>query len=338
MDTLPSDPESPESSLCLSLTGSYAPLPGPQPAGHILISSPVSEIGDGQLSIITSSSTGSAQAQAESREEPRGARRSAPAPLNRSYDVENPSPSLNRPRVDSEPTRRRHSPQLHINTTAEQQIQALEVHLEREHTQQISKLLTAQERQTQHLHQEQVKALRRLTAVTRGFLTRRLLQTDKIKQLRKTIQDSRDFIRSFQTDSQLRRVSVSHQDLSLYQRVTAQLRSALHDVHQIFTVWPVRDRMSLLRQDREIRRERTLRDMDRHSPGNTRLLSSATQKTLDRKTVRQAKKSAVIPWSSPMRTLRPNSARFSQSAVEKRDECLGARQKRPRHRKYLSLG
>ncbi len=41
----------------------------------------------------------------------------------------------------------------------------------------------------------------------------------------------------------------------------SQLRSALHDVHQIFTVWPVRDRLTLLQQDREIRRERTLRDM-----------------------------------------------------------------------------
>ncbi|KAL0178858.1 hypothetical protein M9458_024300, partial [Cirrhinus mrigala] len=73
--------------------------------------------------------------------------------------------------------------------------------------------------------------------------------------------DSREFIRSFQTDSQLKRVSVSHQDLSLHQRVTAQLRSALHDVHQIFIVWPVRDRLTLLQHDREIRRERTLRDM-----------------------------------------------------------------------------
>ncbi|XP_058650066.1 uncharacterized protein LOC131551271 isoform X1 [Onychostoma macrolepis] len=419
-----SDPESPEYSLCLSLMGSYAQLPSPQPshsppAGNILISSPISEsvlsqsethpsganntltaspppssgghwtcsgseFSDGQLSIITStpSSTRSDETQDVSCEKPRPARRSAPAPLNRSYDVENPSPSLNRPQVDSEPIRHRletekHSLQLlddqiHIkqlsaadNTAVEQQIQALEVlreRLEREHTQQISELLTAQERQTQHLQQEiqrklnqhisltsskhtsqeeQMKAFSRLTAVTQGFLTRRLLQTDKIMQLRKTIQDSRDFIRSFQMDSQLKRVSVSHQDLSLHQRVTAQLRSALHDVHQIFTVWPVRDRLTLLQQDREIRRERTLRDMDKDSPGNTRILSLATQKTLDRKTLRQAKKTQVILKSSPARTLQPrlshNSVCFSQSAVvKKRDECL--RPQRPLHRKYLSLG
>lgn len=138
-----SDPESPEFSVCLSLMGSYAQLPScSPPAGNILISSPVSEsdlsrsqtqpsgannaltaspppsagghwncsgseLSDGQLSIITStpSSTRIDGTQDVSREKPRPARRSAPALLNRSYDVENPSPSLNRPQVDSEPIR-----------------------------------------------------------------------------------------------------------------------------------------------------------------------------------------------------------------------------------------
>jgi len=129
METLPcdessdgSDPESPESSLM----GSYAQLPilisspvsgsqtQPSGASNALTASPPpsagghwncsgSELSDGQLSIITS--TPSSTRSDESREKPRPARRSAPAPLNRSYDVENPSPSLNRPQVDSEPIR-----------------------------------------------------------------------------------------------------------------------------------------------------------------------------------------------------------------------------------------
>ncbi|XP_052467994.1 uncharacterized protein LOC128025563 [Carassius gibelio] len=402
MEKLASDeiPGSPDSSLCLSLMGSYARLPSPQPSRsprvntstrNILISSPVSEselsttgsqnseqpsapssaagwnCSDGQLSIITSTPsstssrtgmTGLDETQDVSRQKPRPARRSPPALLNRSYDVENPSPSLNRPQVDSvEPNlsrseTERHSQRLldhQLNPKqlpgVEQQTQALEVlreRLEREHTLQIS-----QERHT-HLQQEiqrklnehssltsskhtshtqevcveQMKPLCRLTAVARGFLTRRLLQTDKITHLRKTIQDSRDLIRSLQKDSSLKRVSVSHQDLSLYQRVTAQLRSALHEVHQIFTVWPVRDRLSLLQQEREIRRERTLREKDRDGSGNTRVLSSVTLKTLDRKAQRQEKKTKVIPKSSAAR-----------SAVKKRDECLEVR-----CRKYLSLG
>ncbi|XP_067226036.1 centriolar coiled-coil protein of 110 kDa isoform X4 [Chanodichthys erythropterus] len=432
-----SDPESPDSTLSglsLSLTGSYAQLPGPQPsrsplthrarrprphaAGNILISHPVSEselstngseylsgsghseqrpigrsvftasspapsgaewncscseFSDRQLSIITSTPSSQKETirldstQDVSPENTRPARRSPPAPLNRSYDVESPSPSLIRPHVASAPSPGsigpiRHS-QQRDETGAEQQIQALDTmreRLEREHAHQISELLAAQERQTQQLQRklneqsrksmmsselsrktrhtshtqdvcvEQMKPLCRLTAAARGFLTRRLLQTEKITHLRKTV----------------------------------QLRAALHDVHQIFFVWPLRDRLRLLQQDREIRRERTLREMvhththilsqrpahkltslpsdqEKDSPGNTRTLSSATQKTLDRKAQRQAKTMNVTPKSSASRILRPrlsqNTVCSSQSAVKKRDGCLGVRL-RSLQRKCLSLG
>ncbi|XP_077086946.1 uncharacterized protein LOC143738772 isoform X2 [Siphateles boraxobius] len=301
-----------------------------------------SELSDGQLSIITSTPSSHV-----TRERTGSARRSPPAPLNRSYDVENPSPSLIRPQISG----------TH-QTAVEQQIHALE-HLEREHTHQISELLAAQERQTQELQRklneqsrksmmssapqintrqdvcvDQMKPLCRLTAVARGFLTRRLLHTEKITHLRKTVQDSRALIH------QLKTVSVSHQDLTLQQRVTAQLRSALHDVHQIFFMWPLRDRLHLMQQDRERRRERTLREMT-DSAGNTRTLSSATRKTLDRKGQRHAKKMTVIPKSSPARILQcrlsQNTVCSSQSALKKRDGCVGVRQ-HSLQRKYLSLG
>ncbi|KAK7122191.1 hypothetical protein R3I94_019344 [Phoxinus phoxinus] len=393
-----SDPDSTLASLALSLTGSYAQLPGPQPsrspdthrarrprthtAGNILISRPVSESdlrasasehqsesgdntqclmapsgdpwncssgsesSDGQLSIITS--TPSSLRLDVSRERTGPVRRSPPAPLNRSYDVENPSPSLLRPQIS-----------VTGQTAVEQQTHALE-RLEKEHTHQISELLAAQERQTQELQRklneqsrkstmssapeintrqdvcvEQTEPLCRLSAVARGFLTRRLLHTEKITHLRKTVQDSRAFIR------QLRTVSVSHQDLTLQQRVTAQLRSALDDVHQIFFMWPLRDRLQLMQQDRERRRERTLREMKTDSAGHTRTLSSATQKTLDRKGQRHAKKMTVIPKSSPARILQSrlsqNTVCSSQSALKKRDGCSGER-RHSLQRKYLSLG
>lgn len=165
-----SDPESPDSTLSglsLSLTGSYAQLPSPQPSRsplthrarrprpHILISHPVSEselstngseylsgsghkeqrpmersvftapspapsgaewncscseFSDRQLSIITSTPSSRKETtmldstQDLSPEKTRPARRSPPAPLNRSYDVESPSPSLIRPHVVSAPS------------------------------------------------------------------------------------------------------------------------------------------------------------------------------------------------------------------------------------------
>ncbi|XP_051523865.1 centriolar coiled-coil protein of 110 kDa [Myxocyprinus asiaticus] len=370
--------------LSFSLTGSYAQLPSPQPsrsplahcarrprpqtAAHILISCPVSEselslneseseaqqhstfnesclppsgaewncscskLSDRQLSI-TTSTPNSASSRKETTsitrspqdvtcEKGKPAHRSPPAPLNQSYDVESPSPSLIRPQVVSTPSSGsvrmvRHRLQLEGDS----------------HEQEVSV--------------KTMKAFCRLSAVARGFLTRRLLQTCKITHLRKTIQDSREFIRSFQTESQLKRVSVSHQDLTLQHRLTAQLRAALHDVHKIFFVWPLKNRLQLLQQDREIRKERRLREMEKpKSPANTQILSSATLKTLHRKTHRQVKKMKVLPKSPATRILQTSlcqngvcsSQQFKlQSALKKRDECSGVRQHLVK-RKHLSLG
>lgn len=41
----------------------------------------------------------------------------------------------------------------------------------------------------------------------------------------------------------------------------SQLRAALFDVHDIFFVMPLADRLALLRQDRELQREKKLREM-----------------------------------------------------------------------------
>ncbi|KAJ8251509.1 hypothetical protein GJAV_G00222120 [Gymnothorax javanicus] len=125
----------------------------------------------------------------------------------------------------------------------------------------------------------------RLTAVAHGFLTRRLLNTEKMRHLRQTVQDTQEFIHSFRTEAPLRRGdSVSAQDLSLQERVRAQLRAALFDVHDIFFEMPLLDRLALLQQDREVRLERKLREMEKaKSPRDRVTLSAATQKALDRR-------------------------------------------------------
>lgn len=41
----------------------------------------------------------------------------------------------------------------------------------------------------------------KITAVAKGFLTRKLMQTDKLKQLRQTVKDTMEFIRSFSVRS-----------------------------------------------------------------------------------------------------------------------------------------
>ncbi|XP_060222943.1 centriolar coiled-coil protein of 110 kDa isoform X2 [Meriones unguiculatus] len=122
----------------------------------------------------------------------------------------------------------------------------------------------------------------KITAVAKGFLTRKLMQTDKLKQLRQTVKDTMEFIQSFQSEAPLKRGIVSAQDASLQERVLAQLRAALYGIHDIFFVMDAAERMSILHHDREARKEKLLRQMDKMKSPRV-ALSVATQKSLDRK-------------------------------------------------------
>ncbi|XP_004750344.2 LOW QUALITY PROTEIN: centriolar coiled-coil protein of 110 kDa [Mustela putorius furo] len=152
----------------------------------------------------------------------------------------------------------------------------------------------------------------KITAVAKGFLTRRLMQTDKLKQLRQTVKDTMEFIRSFQSEAPLKRGVVSAQDASLQERVLAQLRAALYGVHDIFFVMDAAERMSILHHDREVRKEKMLRQMDKVKSPRV-ALSAATQKSLDRRKYMKAaemgmpnKKFLVKQNPSETRVLQPN--------------------------------
>ncbi|OXB81797.1 UNVERIFIED_CONTAM: hypothetical protein H355_014994 [Colinus virginianus] len=112
----------------------------------------------------------------------------------------------------------------------------------------------------------------KITAVAKGFLTRRLLQTEKLKHLKQTV----------------------------------KLRAALYDIHDIFFTMEASERMNILRHDREVRKEKMLRQMDKvKSPRERATLSTATQKSLDRKKYMKASemgmpsKKIVIKQKSP---------------------------------------
>ncbi|XP_034045989.1 centriolar coiled-coil protein of 110 kDa-like [Thalassophryne amazonica] len=81
---------------------------------------------------------------------------------------------------------------------------------------------------------EQQRAFCRICAIARGFLTRRLLKTEKVKQLRQTVVD----IRSSSAHSRMKlcrkKVSCLHKTSHCKRRVRAQLRVALYDIHDIF--------------------------------------------------------------------------------------------------------
>ncbi|KFV94636.1 Centriolar coiled-coil protein of 110 kDa [Eurypyga helias] len=154
----------------------------------------------------------------------------------------------------------------------------------------------------------------KITAVAKGFLTRRLLQTEKLKHLKQTVKDTMEFIKNFQSEAPLKRGSVSAQDASLHERVMAQLRAALYDIHDIFFTMEASERMNILHHDREVRKEKMLRQMDKvKSPRERATLSTATQKSLDRKKYMKASemgmpsKKIIIKQKTPeSRVLQPN--------------------------------
>ncbi|KAM6957246.1 uncharacterized protein FYW47_011357 [Aplochiton taeniatus] len=97
-----------------------------------------------------------------------------------------------------------------------------------------------------------------------------------------------------------------------------QLRAALYDVHDIFFEIPLGERLALLQQDRELRAERKLREMEKaKSPKERVALSAATQRSLDRKkrvgpSPGQARKMQQKPKSpTPNRVLKPNQGQNS---------------------------
>uniref|UniRef100_A0A3P9MKC8 Uncharacterized protein n=1 Tax=Oryzias latipes TaxID=8090 RepID=A0A3P9MKC8_ORYLA len=87
------------------------------------------------------------------------------------------------------------------------------------------------------------------------------LKTEKVKNLRQTIVDTQEFIRSFQNEAEQKKSTYSEQDVALQERVRAQLRAALYDIHDIFFEMSLMDRLTLLQQERELRAERKLRDL-----------------------------------------------------------------------------
>ncbi|XP_056662549.1 centriolar coiled-coil protein of 110 kDa isoform X6 [Monodelphis domestica] len=192
--------------------------------------------------------------------------------------------------------------------------------LEEQHAQQLSILIAEQEKEQEKLQKvfslEVQAKFDKITAVAKGFLTRRLLQTEKVKHLRQTVKvralDTMEFIRSFQSEAPLKRGSVSAQDASLQERVLAQLRAALFDIHDIFFIMDATERMSILHHDREVRKEKMLRQMDKMK--NPRAsLSAATQKSLDRKKYMKAaemgipnKKILIRQKPSETRVLQPS--------------------------------
>ncbi|XP_032420055.1 uncharacterized protein cp110 [Xiphophorus hellerii] len=134
-----------------------------------------------------------------------------------------------------------------------------------------------------------------VAAAVKGFLTRRILRTERIAQLVRTIRDTQQFLQAFQQQSASRVDRCSRQDVLLQERVALQLRAARYEVYDIFFSLSAGEQMQLIRWDRELARERQFRRQNGHA-GCARgksSLSAATQKSLERKRERMIQKKAA---------------------------------------------
>lgn len=157
--------------------------------------------------------------------------------------------------------------------------------LKQTHAAQVRALKEEQRRQQQQLLQSPrcvcVCYGPLVAAAVKGYLTRRLLHTERVGQLLCTIKDTQQFLLSFQLQSPGRD---SRQDLVLQERVTLQLRSARYEVQDIFCL-SAGDRMQIISWDRQLARDREMKRKTGET-GSTRgksSLSAATQKALERK-------------------------------------------------------
>ncbi|XP_077381291.1 uncharacterized protein cp110 isoform X2 [Festucalex cinctus] len=206
------------------------------------------------------------------------------------------------------------------------QVQAVQLRaLQEEHRRQQEELC-----QPPRPHLDRCRPL--LLAAVKGYLTRRLLRTERVAQLARTIRDSQQFLRAFQLPPH-RGDICSKQDRLLQQRVALQLRTARYEMYDIFFSLSVAERMQLIILDRELTRVRVRRrQMDHAScPKGRSSLSAETQKSLQRKrgiliqrTVSERRRGVVTTEHRPRFTsyqpletkrgrLRTKPARISQS-------------------------
>ncbi|XP_078319855.1 uncharacterized protein LOC111119859 isoform X3 [Crassostrea virginica] len=161
----------------------------------------------------------------------------------------------------------------------------------------------------------------RVSACVKGYLTRRLLKTEKVQEIIRTVQDTKQFAYSFQTETPIKRGVFSHQDRDLLDRIIAQLQAALLDIHEIFFEIPVQEKMALIAHSRQLMEEKRLRDSStvRTSVSTSQpRISSATLKAMERK--RKANESEFTgnlrPQSAPADTStyrHPSSQTHNQS-------------------------
>ena len=147
----------------------------------------------------------------------------------------------------------------------------------------------------------------RLSALVRGYLTRRLLATDRVQGIIQTIGDTTNCLKDLNQGN----LTILPSDVELHRRLIAQLHGAIQTFHDIFFHWSVAERMMTIRRDRE-KKELMITGYSVPLRSRSRSLSSATQKSLERKqSSSRSSNSSSRPSSS---SVHPRTSPSSQSS------------------------
>ncbi|ODN04956.1 hypothetical protein Ocin01_01741 [Orchesella cincta] len=122
----------------------------------------------------------------------------------------------------------------------------------------------------------------RLSAAVKGYLTRRLLHTEKCQIIVQTIRDTVDLLLKLYEEAPMigNKHTLKSQDANLHQMLIQQLTGACQSFHDIFFKLSIKERMAIIATDREKSRAKALRNLA--SPAR-RNISNATLKSLERR-------------------------------------------------------
>lgn len=115
-----------------------------------------------------------------------------------------------------------------------------------------------------------------INAYARGYLTRRLFQTDRVQKVVQIIRDTLLFILDLHHEKTARRQIRSPADVQLKRTLLHQLTSACYQLHEIFFDTTIRERMEIIGRDRDnLRRRLENRPRTASSIGSGKSIRSA---------------------------------------------------------------
>ncbi|CAG2101214.1 unnamed protein product [Medioppia subpectinata] len=191
-----------------------------------------------------------------------------------------------------------------------------------------SDLISNQSNDFSHLSDQTKNSFTRLPALVKGYLTRRLMKTEKVMQKIDTIREITQLLATYH-NIPIRSRKISHEDINFHKRLIIQLQNSCREFYDIFFSYSKSAQMALICRSREQILDRYFRmgsvlsnyshltqNCDLNS-SQTKPLSSATKRVLERKT--HSKDGSSQPKQSHKKILSPKPIASTSSSTVFRD-------------------